>query len=109
MPRGEYQLLIEEIQPKGIGPLELAFRQLKKKLSSKAISIRKETKAAAIGPIVLVTSPERVGSVRHAGNPVAAWPAAEVWDCPVHVQGEGLPRWPKHRHLQPPRCQGAGY
>ena len=35
MPRGEYQLLIEEIQPKGIGPLELAFRQLKEKLSLK--------------------------------------------------------------------------
>src|SRR5260370_23610930 len=33
VPRGEYQLQIEEIQPKGIGPLELAFRQLKEKLS----------------------------------------------------------------------------
>ena len=29
MPRGEYQLLVEEVHPKGIGPLELAFRQLK--------------------------------------------------------------------------------
>src|SRR4051794_39697843 len=28
-PRGDYQLLIEEAQPKGVGPLELAFRQLK--------------------------------------------------------------------------------
>src|SRR5206468_9236707 len=26
-PRGEYQFAIEEIQPKGVGPLELAFRQ----------------------------------------------------------------------------------
>src|SRR3954453_18576255 len=32
-PRGEYQLLVEEVQPRGIGPLELAFRQLKEKLS----------------------------------------------------------------------------
>src|SRR5829696_5177123 len=32
-PRGEYQLLVEEIQPRGIGPLELAFRQLKERLS----------------------------------------------------------------------------
>src|SRR5438128_8612683 len=30
-PRGEYQLLVEDVQPKGIGPLELAFRQLKEK------------------------------------------------------------------------------
>src|SRR5207249_7980974 len=28
VPRGEYQLQVEEIQPRGIGPLELAFRQL---------------------------------------------------------------------------------
>src|SRR5262245_20501160 len=31
-PRGEYQLLVEEVQPKGVGPLELAFRQLKERL-----------------------------------------------------------------------------
>ena len=34
-PRGEYQLQVEEVQPKGIGPLELAFRQLKERLSLK--------------------------------------------------------------------------
>src|SRR3954465_14293740 len=28
-PQGKYQLSVEEIQPRGIGPLELAFRQLK--------------------------------------------------------------------------------
>src|ERR1700730_3952793 len=33
-PRGEYQLQVEEVQPKGIGPLELAYRQLKEKLSA---------------------------------------------------------------------------
>src|SRR3954453_18314350 len=37
MPRGEYQFLIEELQPKGIGPLELAFRQLKEKLSVRGL------------------------------------------------------------------------
>src|SRR5207248_11176110 len=35
VPRGEYQLQVEEIQPQGIGPLELAFRQLKAKLSAR--------------------------------------------------------------------------
>ena len=35
VPRGEYQLQVEEIQPRGIGPLELAFRQLKEKLSAR--------------------------------------------------------------------------
>src|SRR5438552_966935 len=31
-PRGEYQLNIEELHPKGIGALELALRQLREKL-----------------------------------------------------------------------------
>ncbi len=34
-PRGEYQLLVEELQPKGIGAAELALRQLKEKLLHK--------------------------------------------------------------------------
>src|SRR5260370_17104548 len=31
-PRGEYQLVVEELHPKGLGALELALRQLKEKL-----------------------------------------------------------------------------
>src|SRR6516164_2157044 len=32
VPRGEYQLLAEEVQPKGLGAAEVALRQLKEKL-----------------------------------------------------------------------------
>ena len=31
-PRGEYQLLVEQLEPKGVGELQLAFEQLKQKL-----------------------------------------------------------------------------
>src|SRR5439155_4678991 len=31
-PRGEYQLVVEELHPKGLGALELALRQLQEKL-----------------------------------------------------------------------------
>src|SRR4029453_14614264 len=34
-PRGDYQLIVEELQPKGIGAAELALRQLKEKLLGK--------------------------------------------------------------------------
>src|SRR5947207_5098038 len=34
-PRGDYQLIVEEIQPKGIGAAELALRQVKEKLLAK--------------------------------------------------------------------------
>ena len=33
--RGEYQLLVETIEPQGYGALQLAFEQLKKKLAKK--------------------------------------------------------------------------
>jgi exodeoxyribonuclease VII large subunit len=91
MPRGEYQLLIEEIQPKGIGPLELAFRQLKEKLSLKGYFDPKRKRKLPRIPrrIVLVTS--RSGSAVRDMLEILSrrWPAAEVWICPVHVQGEG--------------------
>jgi exodeoxyribonuclease VII large subunit len=91
MPRGEYQLLIEEIQPKGIGPLELAFRQLKEKLSLRGYFDPKRKRKLPRIPrrIVLVTSPSG-SAVRDLLEILSRrWPAAEVWVCPVHVQGEG--------------------
>ena len=91
MPRGEYQLLIEEVQPKGIGPLELAFRQLKEKLSLKGYFDPKRKRKLPRIPrrIVLVTSPSG-SAVRDMLEILSRrWPAAEVWLCPVHVQGEG--------------------
>ncbi len=91
MPRGEYQLLIEEIQPKGIGPLELAFRQLKEKLSLKGYFEPKRKRKLPRIPhrIGLVTSPSG-SAVRDMLEILSRrWPAAEVWICPVHVQGEG--------------------
>src|SRR3954454_3390164 len=58
-PRGEYQFLVEEVQPKGIGPLELAFRQLKEKLSIRGyFDPRRKKKLPRIPRrLVLVTSP----------------------------------------------------
>ncbi len=91
MPRGEYQLLIEEIQPKGIGPLELAFRQLKEKLSLKGYFDPKRKRKPPRIPrrIVLVTSSSG-SAVRDMLEILSRrWPAAEVWLRSVRVQGEG--------------------
>jgi exodeoxyribonuclease VII large subunit len=90
-PRGEYQLQVEEIQPKGIGPLELAFRQLKEKLSLLGyFDPRRKKKPPRIPRrVVLVTSPTG-SAVRDMLEILGRrWPAAEVWVCPVRVQGEG--------------------
>lgn len=90
-PRGEYQLQIEEIQPKGIGPLELAFRQLREKLFERGYFAKERKKKLPRVPrrVVLVTSPTG-SAVRDMLQILARrWPAAAVWVCPVRVQGDG--------------------
>src|SRR5262245_46882832 len=81
VPRGEYQLQVEEIQPRGIGPLELAFRQLKEKLSVKGYFEPRRKKKLPRFPrrVVLVTSPtgSAVRDMLEILN--RRWPALEVW------------------------------
>lgn len=36
-PRGQYQIIVEKIEPKGVGARQLAFEQLKKKLSQEGL------------------------------------------------------------------------
>jgi exodeoxyribonuclease VII large subunit len=90
-PRGEYQLQIEEVQPKGIGPLELAFRQLKEKLSVLGYFEPQRKRKPPRFPrrVALLTSPTG-SAVRDMLEILSRrWPATEVWVCPVRVQGEG--------------------
>jgi exodeoxyribonuclease VII large subunit len=91
MPKGEYQFLIEEIQPKGVGPLELALRQLREKLQLRGFFDPRRKKKLPRIPrrVALVTSPTG-SAVRDMLQVLSRrWPAAEVWVCPVRVQGEG--------------------
>jgi exodeoxyribonuclease VII large subunit len=90
-PKGKYQFAIEEIQPKGVGPLELAFRQLKEKLSVKGYFDPRRKKPLPRIPrrIVLVTSPTGSAVRDMLETLTRRWPAVEIWVCPVRVQGEG--------------------
>jgi exodeoxyribonuclease VII large subunit len=90
-PHGKYQLVIEELHPKGIGALDLAFRQLKEKLSVKGYFEpgRKKPIPAFPRRIVLVTSPSGA-AVRDMLEILGQrWPAVDIWICPVPVQGDG--------------------
>jgi exodeoxyribonuclease VII large subunit len=90
-PRGDYQLVIEELHPKGIGAQELALRQLKEKLFRLGYFDPQRKKPLPHLPqrLALVTSPTGA-AVRDILEILARrWPAAEVWVVPVRVQGEG--------------------
>ena len=58
-PRGEYQLLIEALEPKGKGALQVAFEQLKKKLQEEGLfdAARKKPLPLLPARIALITSP----------------------------------------------------
>ena len=57
--RGDYQLIAEEIEPKGIGALQLQFQQLKEKLQKEGLFDPKHKIAIPFLPtrIGIVTSP----------------------------------------------------
>jgi exodeoxyribonuclease VII large subunit len=90
-PRGDYQLVIEEIQPKGIGALELALRQLKEKLSRLGYFAAERKRSLPRFPrrLALVTSPSGAAIRDMLETLRSRWPAVEVLVCPVRVQGDG--------------------
>jgi exodeoxyribonuclease VII large subunit len=90
-PRGEYQLVVEELQPRGLGAQELALRQLREKLLLRGYFDPARKKPLPRWPrrIALVTSAAGA-AVRDMLEILGRrWPLAEVWVCPVRVQGEG--------------------
>ena len=58
-PRGEYQLILEYIEPKGVGALQLAFEQLKAKLEKEGLFSLDHKKQLPLLPrrIGIITSP----------------------------------------------------
>ena len=90
-PRGSYQFIIESIEPKGIGALELALRQLRDKLAREGLFdvARKRPLPAFVRRIAVVTSP--TGAAIHDFLQVLGrrWRGADVIVVPTRVQGEG--------------------
>jgi exodeoxyribonuclease VII large subunit len=90
-PRGDYQLVIEELHPKGLGALELALRQLKEKLFRLGYFDPQRKKPLPRFPrrVALVTSPSGA-AVRDMLEILGRrWPPVEVCVCAVRVQGDG--------------------
>jgi exodeoxyribonuclease VII large subunit len=90
-PRGDYQLIVEYMEPVGLGSLQLAFDQLKEKLRSEGLFDEKNKVALPLlpGKIGIVTSPTgaairdilRILKRRNASLHVLLYP--------VKVQGPG--------------------
>lgn len=90
-PRGDYQIIVEQMEPKGVGALQLAFEQLKQKLEAEGLFDPKRKKKIPFLPekIGIVTSP--TGSVIRDMIQILTrrFPNVPILLNPVSVQGEG--------------------
>lgn len=89
--RGEYQLICRKLVPVGIGPLELAYRQLHEKLSTEGLFDEEHKQpipeyAARIG---IVTSPTGAAIRDIIQISQRRNPAVELVIYPTAVQGDG--------------------
>ena len=110
--RGEYQLLVEMLEPQGLGALQLAFEQLKKKLAAEG-PVRGRTQASAAALSAAHRHRHFAARRRHRGHgpdsvaplPGPAHPPVPGAGAGRGLGGRGLPR---HRVFQPHEVAGRG-
>ncbi|UCE23065.1 MAG: exodeoxyribonuclease VII large subunit [Candidatus Aminicenantes bacterium] len=90
-PRGEYQLIVELLEPKGKGALQLAFEQLKEKLKKEGLFDPALKKKLPVLPkkVGVVTSPRGAAIVDIIRTLERRFARLHILLYPVKVQGEG--------------------
>ncbi len=90
-PRGTYQIILEYMEPKGVGALQVAFERLKARLADEGLFDESHKKALPFLPekISVITSPS--GSVIHDIITVVQrrFPNMRIRLSPAKVQGGG--------------------
>ena len=89
--RGEYQLVAETMEPKGMGALQAAFEELKKKLGAEGLfdAARKKPLPAIAWSVGIVTSPTGAAVRDMIRTLNRRFPGLRIVLNPSPVQGEG--------------------
>ncbi|MFQ5411297.1 MAG: exodeoxyribonuclease VII large subunit, partial [Phycisphaerae bacterium] len=90
-PRGQYQLMVRRMEPRGVGALELAFSQLKERLGREGLfdAGRKRSLIAIPRTLAVVTSPTGA-AIRDIIQTIRRrYPRVRVLVFGVRVQGDG--------------------
>jgi exodeoxyribonuclease VII large subunit len=91
--RGQYQLVVELMEPQGLGALQLAFEQLKRKLEAEGLFDDGRKRKLPVYPRVIgiVTSPTGA-AIRDMLNIIGRrFGDLRILIAPVRVQGDGAP------------------
>jgi len=89
-PRGEYQILLDYMEPLGLGAMALAFEQLKKKLAAQGLFDEKIKKPLPYLPqhIAVITSPTGAAIRDFTKIILRRFSNIRITVIPVKVQGE---------------------
>lgn len=93
-PRGEYQIVLDTVEPKGIGALQLAFEQLKERLAAEGLFDQDRKKPIPAFPKTVGVVTSLTGAAIRDILAVLRrrWPTLHVLIAPVQVQGESAGR-----------------
>lgn len=89
-PHGKYQIIIEDMQPDGVGALNLAFEQLKKKLDAQGLFAKDHKKPIPRFPrtVGVITSPTGAAFQDIKNILTRRFPCADILLYPTQVQGD---------------------
>jgi exodeoxyribonuclease VII large subunit len=93
-PRGEYQIVLDTVEPKGIGALQLAFEQLKERLAAEGLFDQDRKKPIPAFPRTVGVVTSLTGAAIRDILAVLRrrWPTLHILIAPVQVQGESAGR-----------------
>lgn len=90
-PRGNYQLIVDRIEPLGEGSLRAAFRRLHQKLEAEGLfqPERKKPLPALPQRVVVITSPSGAAIRDFLQVATRRWRGTDILILPTRVQGQG--------------------
>lgn len=89
-PSGQYQILVEDMQPDGVGALTLAYEQLKQRLAEQGLFDNAHKKKLPEFPktVGVITSPTGAAVQDIRNILYRRFPCVNIVMCPVLVQGD---------------------
>lgn len=90
-PRGQYQIICQQMLPQGVGALELALRQLQEKLAAEGLFAAERKRPLPEYPrrVALITSAHGAAVRDMIQVLTRRWPLTDIVLLPVAVQGDG--------------------
>ncbi|HVH20690.1 MAG TPA: exodeoxyribonuclease VII large subunit [Myxococcota bacterium] len=93
-PRGDLQLLVRELEPRGVGVLQLAYEQLRRRLEAEGLfeAARKRALPRLPRCVGVVTSASGAALRDVLAVTARRWPSLPILLAPARVQGPGAER-----------------